>query len=100
MLLEHAQVLTHPLIVGELACVSLRNRVTVLGNLTALPATVAATHEEALQLVEDRKLWGRGIGWVDAHLLASALISNCRLWTLDERLDRAARDTGVKWPQS
>ena len=56
----------------------------------------SATHEETLRLIQDRKLWGHGIGWVDAHLLASALLSNCGLWTLDERLKRLAGDSGVK----
>jgi predicted nucleic acid-binding protein len=47
-------------------------------------------------LIEDRKLWGLGIGWIDAHLLASALLSNYQFWTLDGRLDRAAAAAGVK----
>jgi predicted nucleic acid-binding protein len=64
--------------------------------LNALPAAVSATHEEALRLVEDRKFWGRGIGWIDVHLLASALLSNCSFLTLDERLGRLANDAGVK----
>jgi len=65
-------------------------------SLEALPSAVCATHEEVKRLIEDRKLWGLGIGWIDAHLLASALLSNYQFWTLDGRLDRAAAAAGVK----
>jgi predicted nucleic acid-binding protein len=95
-LLDEATVLTHPFVLGELACGNMKNRGAVLSNLELLPAAVAATHEETLRLIEDHRLWGRGIGWVDAHLLASALLSNCALWTFDERLDQAASAAGVK----
>jgi hypothetical protein len=67
-----------------------------LSDLEALPSAVLATHEEVMRLIEDRKLWGLGIGWIDGHLLASALLSNCELWTLDTRLARAAAAAGVK----
>jgi len=95
-LLEEGVVLTHPFVLGELACGNMKNRGAVLGNLELLPAAVSATHEETARLIEDHQLWGRGIGWVDAHLLASALLSNCSLWTLDDRLDRTAGTAGVK----
>jgi hypothetical protein len=55
-----------------------------------------AADEEVLRLVEEHKLHGRGIGWIDAHLLASALITNCRFWTLDRRLERGALAARVK----
>ena len=95
-LLGRALVLTHPFVIGELACGSLKNRARILVDLNALPLAVAPAHEEVLRLIEVRKLWGRGIGWIDAHLLASALLSHCRLWTLDRQLDRAASRVGVK----
>jgi hypothetical protein len=95
-LLDEGVVLTHPFVLGELACGNMKNRGAVLSNLELLPAAVSATHEETSRLIEDHKLWGRGIGWVDAHLLASALISNCALWTLDDKLDRTAGAAGVK----
>jgi len=88
--------LTHPFVVGELACGSLKNRTRVLADLNALPLARLATHKEVLHLVEERGLWGRGIGWIDAHLLASALLSNCQLWTLDGQLHQAAGRAGVK----
>jgi predicted nucleic acid-binding protein len=94
-LLNEASVLMHPFILGELACGNLKNRADILRDLEDLPQAIAATHEEALDLMSKRKLWGRGLGWIDAHLVASALLSHCRLWTLDARLDRAAADVGV-----
>jgi predicted nucleic acid-binding protein len=95
-LLSEALVLMHPFVLGELACGNLKNRAGILRNLGVLPTVASATHEETLDLIQNRKLWGQGIGWVDAHLLASALLSNCGLWTLDERLRRLAGDSGVK----
>ena len=95
-LLSEALVLAHPFVVGELACGNLRNRARILSDLEALPCAVFATDEEVMRLIEDRKLWGLGIGWIDGHLLASALLSNCQLWSLDTRLVRAAAAAGVK----
>jgi hypothetical protein len=94
-LLNQALVMVHPFVMGELACGNLKRRTRILIDLEALPAAVCATHEEVMRLVEVRKLWGLGIGWIDAHLLASALLSNCQLWTLDGKLARAAAAVGV-----
>jgi hypothetical protein len=95
-LLSEALVLVHPFVVGELACGSLRNRARILSDLQALPSAVSATHEEVMRVIEERKLWGFGIGWIDAHLLASSLLLNCQLWTMDRRLVRAATGAGLK----
>lgn len=89
-LLDEEQVFCHPFIVGELACGTLRNRQEVLSLLKALPQARGAEHEEVLHLLEERRLHGRGLGWVDAHLVASALLTACSLWTLDKPLRRAA----------
>jgi predicted nucleic acid-binding protein len=94
-LLERGLVLAHPSVIGELACGNLKNRTRVLADLATLPRAVEATHEEALQFIEDRKLWGAGLGWIDAHLLASALLTNCGFWTLDRKLERAASAAGI-----
>jgi predicted nucleic acid-binding protein len=94
-LLDNGLALIHPFIIGELACGSLRNRARILSDLQALPSAAMATADEVLRLIETRSLWGMGIGWIDAHLLASALISNCQFWTLDARLARAASAAGV-----
>jgi len=89
-LLEDAKVLAHPFVVGELACGSLRNREEVLSLLQALPEAQAAEHEEVMRIVEREQLYGRGLGWIDAHLLASARLSSAALWTLDRRLSKFA----------
>ena len=90
--LSDGLVLMHPFVCGELACGNLKNRSTVLSDLHALPSATSATTTEVLALIESRRLWGRGLGWVDAHLLASALLSHCAFWTLDKQLVEAAVD--------
>ena len=93
--LEGAEVWTHPWVIGELACGRLSDRATVLGYLRALPSTPVASVDEALALIERRSLMGRGIGWVDAQLLASALLAGIRIWTLDRRLAAVAAELGA-----
>ena len=94
-LLHGEQVLCHPFVVGELACGMLRNRQEILSTLRALPEARVAEPEEVLRFVEARRLYGRGLGWVDASLLASALLTGCTIWTLDKRLRNAAAALGV-----
>ena len=89
-LLDEEQVLCHPFITGELACGTLRNRDEILYLLRALPQARLLEHEEVLHFLEARHLYGRSLGWVDAHLLASAVLTGCGLWTLDKPLLRAA----------
>lgn len=89
------EVLTHPFVIGELACGNFKNRQEVLQDLAALPRVEVATDGEVLRFLEDRKLWGLGIGWIDCHVLASALLTKCHLWTLDKRLDRGAESANV-----
>jgi len=94
-LLDEEQVFCHPFVIGELACGTLRNRQEVLSLLKALPQARGAQHEEVLHLLEVRHLYDRGLGWVDAHILASALLTGCTLWTLDKPLGRAAAALGI-----
>lgn len=89
-LLYDEQVLCHPFVIGELACGSLQNRQGILGMLRSLPEARFAQHEEVLSFLERRHLYRRGLGWVDAHLLASVLLTGCALWTFDKPLQRAA----------
>jgi len=89
------KVLMHPYIYGELACGNFINRAKTLAYLSALPAADVALDDEVLLLIEGRKLWNRGLGWVDVHLLASAHLSGARLWTLDKQLLKAAADLNV-----
>jgi predicted nucleic acid-binding protein len=95
-LLNEAQVSTHPMIIGELALGSLRDRKTILGLLSDLPSTPVATPAEVLPFVERHALYGVGLSLVDAHLLAALrLSSRDRLWTRDRRLAVAADRLGV-----
>jgi predicted nucleic acid-binding protein len=94
-LLTDGLVMTHPFVIGELACGNLNQREQFLKYLRALPAAIPATDKDVSYLVEQRELWGRGIGWIDAHLLASALISGCRFWTMDRRLAQLATAFGI-----
>jgi predicted nucleic acid-binding protein len=94
-LLFDEQVLCHPFIVGELACGNLRRRSEILSMLKALPEAHLVEHEELLDFLDARRLYGRGIGWVDAHLLASTLLTGCAIWTFDKPLRRAAAALNV-----
>lgn len=93
--LESSEVWCHPFIEGELACGNLRNRQEILSLLSSLRHAPLATHAEVLHFVETRHLMGTGLGWVDVHLLASALLAGIRLWSLDWRLQEAAESLGI-----
>jgi len=90
-LLLEGRVLCHPFVIGELACGNLRARSTILEHLSFLPEAPVADQHEVLSLIERRKLWGTGIGWVDAHLLASAVLAGSTLWTKDKTLAKQAQ---------
>ena len=95
-LLETNEILLHPWVLGELVLGSLGPRQdSVIADLQLLPAAPGVPDDEVLGFVVGRQLSGRGIGWVDAHLLASALVSRCRLWTFDRALAAAAKDLGL-----
>ena len=93
--LEHGQVRSHPFVIGELACGNVRNRAEVLDLLGRLPAAPVATQEEVMVAIERRGLMGRGLGYVDVHLVASSLLEpELRLWTRDRRLAEVAGELG------
>ena len=89
-LLQDDQVLCHPFVIGELACGNLHNRNEIIHLLEALPGAPVADHSEVLHLINAQRLYGRGLGWIDAHLLTSALLAGCELWTLDRLLHTLA----------
>ena len=94
-LLERGAVLMHPFVVGEIACGSLTDRSSILELLEDLPAAVVAEREEVLAFIERHVLHGKGIGYVDVHLLASVVLTEgASLWTRDKRLRIAAEDLG------
>ncbi len=93
--LEQQIVLIHPFVVGELACGNLRDRPRIIALLDGLPSSEVAEHDEALGLLSRERLYGRGVGWMDVHLLASAMLSGVRVWTLDRRLAAIADELEV-----
>jgi len=94
--LNAGDVLMHPMVLGELACGNLQHRQATLRLLQQLPAAIVATHDEALRFIENQRLMGRGIGSVDAHLLASAALTpDTQLWTRDTRLATIARELSL-----
>jgi hypothetical protein len=96
--LETERVETHPFVLGELALGRIRRRAEILSLLDAIPQVPAASHDEVLALIEARGLAGSGIGWVDAHLLASTLLARTTLWTLDRQLAAVAARLGIAAP--
>ena len=95
-MLEQGQVLAHPYVTGEVALGKLRNRDTILSALQNLPATTVATDDEVLRFIHQNSLYGVGIGYIDAHLLAAVRLSSAAsLWTADKRLLAAARSLGL-----
>jgi predicted nucleic acid-binding protein len=96
-LLDEGLVVCHPFVVGEIALGSLKNRREILELLSSLPAAAVAGHDDAMALASRRSVFGKGIGWVDLHLIASALIERLPLWTLDRRLAGVAREMRIAW---
>lgn len=95
-LLDEEEVLAHPFVIGELAMGSLADRAAVLASIERLVTAGVATHHEVLTLVDGHRLFGLGLSYVDAHLLASTLITpETALWTRDRRLHAAAARMGV-----
>ena len=91
MLLENEQIVMHPMVIGELAMGNLANRQRTLEDFAKLPEISVATHEEVLYLIDNNRLMGTGIGYVDANLLASVIAyGDTKLWSRDRRLNEAA----------
>jgi predicted nucleic acid-binding protein len=94
--LNDGEILMHPFVLGELACGNFRKRSHALALLRELPLAREATHDEVMAMIDERRLMGRGIGYVDAHLLAAVAITpEARLWTRDASLSRLAASLGL-----
>lgn len=98
--LEAGQVWMHSFVLGELACGNLRSRVEVLGLLQALPPMPVSSDKEVLFFIDQHELMGRGIGYMDVHLLASARLGGTQLWTRDKRLHTVAVELGLAHPET
>ena len=96
-LLNEGHVVCHSFIVGELACGNLKNRSETLSLLYALPMATHAEHDELMQFIENHGLMGKGLGYIDMHLLASAILSKVPLWTLDKKLNQVSLKLGLAY---
>ncbi|HTD16705.1 MAG TPA: PIN domain-containing protein [Chthoniobacterales bacterium] len=94
-LLQASEVVRHSAVLGELACGTLPNRRKFLSLWSALPSATEVSPAEALRLIEEKRLWGKGLGWTDVLLIGSSLLSPATLWTRDRPLSRAARELGL-----
>lgn len=99
-LLESNAVVMHPFVVGEIACGSLVDRALTLDLFQHLPTAAVADSDEVLGYIERHRLHGKGIGYVDVHLLASAALGGTKLWTRDKRLLAVARKLGYALPDA
>jgi len=95
-LIDASEILMHSMVLGELACGNLSNREKRLGDWRRFPMILETEHEEVISLIESRRLMGRGLGFIDTHLLCAVLNhGNSLLWTRDRSLHRAAVDLRV-----
>jgi hypothetical protein len=94
-LLKEDQIVCHPFIIGELACGNLKNRQEIIRMLELLPQGTIAGHNEVLYFIDKHRIQGSGIGWIDAHLLASCYLTGCTIWTLDKSLSKIAKNIKI-----
>jgi len=94
-LLQASEVVMHAAVLGELACGTLPNRRELLSLWSALPPAAEVSPAEALRLIEEKRLCGKGLGWTAVLLIGSTLLSPARLWTRDRPLLRAAKQLGL-----
>ena len=94
-LLMEGKVACHPFVIGKLACGNIKNREEILTLLEALPKTELAGHDEILYFIEQHQLMGKGLGYIDVHLLASTKLSGLYLWTKDNNLKNAAEELNL-----
>ncbi len=99
-LLNQSAAVMHPMVLGELVCGNLHNRKAIIALWHNLPQLAAVTDAEALYFLDQNTLWGRGIGYIDLHLLASvSMCTDASLWTRDKRLLKAAQEIGLAYQE-
>jgi len=96
-LLGNDRIICHEIVIGELACGNIKNRKEILGLLNNHGSIEPASLEETLYFIEENKLMGKGLGWADVNLLASSILNNFVLWTMDRRLSSAADKLKVSY---
>lgn len=96
-LIETGDILVHPYTVAEVSLGSLKNREEIVGQLSLLQAPPTSSHDDVMAVIEWNRIAGTGIGYVDCHLLATALLVGGRLWTRDKRLNVQAAKMGIRY---
>jgi predicted nucleic acid-binding protein len=96
-LLEQRLVACHPFIIGELACGDIKNRHEIISLLNDLPSTDILDHDDIMEFIEYRTIMNKGIGYVDVHLLASALVSETALWRFDKALRNISKQLSIQY---
>jgi predicted nucleic acid-binding protein len=96
-LLADGEVMCHPFIIGKLACGNLKNRHEILALLQRLPLANQAKREEILEFIEQNRLMGKGLAYIDVHLSASAVLTGIQMWTYDKRLNEANERLGIRY---
>jgi len=99
-LLDQEEVGLHPFVIGEVACGNLRRRDATLLELQRLPATDIADEIEVRHVLEKHRLWGKGLGWVDVHILAAANLAGWGILTADRAMFTAAKRMGIRARES
>lgn len=96
-LLNEGEVMCHTFVIGELACGNLKNRAEILSLLQILPRATEANHDEVLQFIEQNHLIGKGLGYIDVHLCASAVLTGVPMWTYDRKLNQTNEALGIRY---
>ncbi len=96
-LLNDGEVVCHPFIIGEIACGNLKNRSEILTHLQSLPKAILAEDAEVLEFIENHQLMGKGLGYIDVHLMAAAVLTDVPLWTFDKTLDKISKKIGINY---
>ena len=99
-LLHDGEVACHPFVLGELACGNIKNRTAILALLEVLPMANAVEHQEVMTFIEAHTLMGKGLGYIDVHILASCILTGLPLWTLDKKLESIAEALHCKYQHS
>jgi predicted nucleic acid-binding protein len=96
-LLSREEVSGHDFVYGELLIGDKGGRTRLLADYEHMHQAPLVNHDDVVAFVRDRRLHGRGVGWIDAHLLASALVGRLKLWTVDPRLATLSRELGIAY---
>ena len=96
-LLEQGNVVTHEMVIGEIACGSLKERPKTLASMDTIAAIPTMTSQDVRNFIEDHDLFSKGIGWVDFHLLSAAIKAGVSIWTKDAKLAEAAKLVGCHY---